>query len=218
MWTQKDEERLEKFCYYGFSNRDVMQDAIIFFTNHEILMKRPLEDIYKIPLEKNLEQLCTNASKIYRQFYRFIYLHDSNEEKGKYSRQNFSNEAEEKQGIKLKIQTRIQELIKSEKILPTKAGIYFSREQERYFSREYCYQESHFGTENAWWTFEMYELLVKLDNLEQESRLQYYNKWLFTKLKRAKSNNESLEKIKKIEEAYKVLRIKNFEEIQDNER
>ena len=54
------------------------------------------------------------------------------------------------------------------------------------------------------WTKKIYNILISLGILEKEDKLEYYNKWLYTKLQIAKARNNKKE-IEKMETVYQIF-------------
>lgn len=204
MWTQKDEKRLEENCFYGFYDRGIILDAVIYYGNRNVSRKIPLLERYNIPLKEKYNFLLQEATQMYKQFYRFVYMNDTIANT-QYNKKFFcyENEEEEKH-IRNIVKKRLGEMIKQNKIFLSKAGIYFYREQEKYFCRECAYEKNYSG-EQVWWTEEVCKLLTSLKNLEKEDKIEYYDKWLYTKLQRAKNVDENPKEIKILEDIYNMF-------------
>ncbi len=202
----KRKELYESYFYYGFEDRDKILEAIIFFTNHNLNIKKSLENIYEFSPEESIEKLEEEASKIYLQFYRFINMNDKDavDSNGYYKltqkkRKKFieCGEIQEKD-VRPVIEKKIEEFMQEKKIMKTKAGVYFNRQQEAYYYRPY-YTEKYENPDNAWWTEEVYNFLSDLKELERSDKIEYYKEWLETKLQRAINCNYNQKDIETIE-------------------
>ena len=203
----KREKIFKSIFYHGFNDREKILDATIFFTNHILHMKTQMQDMYTISPEKRLENLKDEAAKIFLQFYRFVYLNDemSTDENGCYKmtqkrkKKFFDYEEIQAKDIRPLIEKRINGFLAEGKMMKTKAGIYFNRQQEAYYYRPY-YNGADETPDDIWWTEEIYYLLSDIKDLEDIDKIEYYKAWIETKLQRAINCNYGQEKIDMIQQ------------------
>ena len=124
--------------------------------------------------------------------------------------------------LKQIIQNRIDELIKNQKIKITKAGLYYTREEEAYYKRAYAYQTNLQEHNSAWWTEDLFSAIKYLRELEKSDENNYYDTWMHCKIEREKNSSNDLEKIneniKILEKAYAEYKQNiNKRKIEDKE-
>lgn len=220
MWTKEDETKLEKYFFYGLNDKEVVLNGIIFLANQIILRKEPMDKMYDIPIEEKFKNLTDEAVSIYKQFFRFVNIHDTTIKSEEKMKQYFNYERENQEELQEKVQKRIKELIQENKIFITKAGLYFNKEQEAYYYKEYSYANPNLEN-NAWWTRDVSELLYKLKELEKKDKIEYFDKWLLVKWQRTKHSEDNQKETEILEKAYKAFseRKKSLsQKIEDQER
>lgn len=207
--VSKYPKEIDRFFTHKFENIKGAVDGIIFYTNHEIQQKERLSSSYKIKSEDKVKNLINNAFKNCIHFFRFTeILDDSNIEYDCEVIKNGNRVYEQINLEKLeqKVQKRIEELIKTQKINITKAGLYYTREEEAYYKKAYAYQTNLQEYNSAWWTEDLFSAIQYLRELEKRDENNYYDTWVHCKIEREKNSEGNIEKInenvKRLEIAY----------------
>lgn len=218
-------KEIDRFFTHEFENKQGAMDGIIFYTNHEIHQRDGLSSSYKIKAEDKIERLTKNALKNCMHFFRFTERLDNSSIE--YDSKNIKNGNKVYKQIDLKklkqiIQNRIDELIKNQKIKITKAGLYYTREEEAYYKRAYAYQTNLQEHNSAWWTEDLFSAIKYLRELEKSDENNYYDTWMHCKIEREKNSSNDLEKIneniKILEKAYAEYKQNiNKRKIEDKE-
>lgn len=209
LYISKYSREIDRFFTHEFDNRQGALDGIIFYTNHEIQQKERLSNSYKIKAEDKIKRLINNALKNCIHFFRFTeILDDSNIEYDCEVIKNGNRVYEQinLEKLKQKVQKRIEELIKTQKINITKAGLYYTREEEAYYKKAYAYQTNLQEYNSAWWTEDLFSAIKYLRELEKCDENNYYDTWVHCKIEREKNSEGNIEKInenvKRLEIAY----------------
>jgi len=209
LYISKYLREIDRFFTHEFDNIQGALDGIIFYTNHEIQQKERLSSSYKIKSEDKIKKLINNTLKNCIHFFRFTeILDDSNIEYDCEVIKNGNRVYEQINLEKLeqKVQKRIEELIKTQKINITKAGLYYTREEEAYYKKAYAYQTNLQECNSAWWTEDLFSAIKYLRELEKRDENNYYDTWVHCKIEREKNSEGNIEKInenvKRLEIAY----------------
>lgn len=209
LYISKYLREIDRFFTHEFDNIQGALDGIIFYTNHEIQQKERLSSSYKIKSEDKIKKLINNTLKNCIHFFRFTeILDDSNIEYDCEVIKNGNRVYEQINLEKLeqKVQKRIEELIKTQKINITKAGLYYTREEEAYYKKAYAYQTNLQEYNSAWWTEDLFSAIKYLRELEKRDENNYYDTWVHCKIEREKNSEGNIEKInenvKRLEIAY----------------
>ena len=206
-----NEKDFERFFFYGIENKKALDLSVIFFSIIEINSKiEGLQNLYDIPNEDLLNKIVILANNRYKQIERFINYNDQ-----EYNLKYRVDSVKTEKIIKRMIETLIQENL----IMITKAGIYFNKYEicsqgysyDVYGDLRYDYAKGLIGEEA--WTRKIYNILINLEKLEKENILEYYDRWLFTKLQRAKSREDKQE-IEKMEKVYKIFQERKQKQLQ----
>lgn len=186
-----DSEKFKRFFFYGIENRTELKEGILCFAMSEVYRKYSLKDCYDIPNQKLEDEIVQEALKKYRQFAIFVTLND--EKNSEISDINIEE-------LRKELEEEMQVLKSEEKVTESLAGIYFSREREGFLKggSNYIYGEGLKGEEG--WTKQIYDILGKLETIEEEDSQTYYQYWMLTKFARAVNRSD-------IEEALRVKRI-----------
>ena len=185
-------ETYKRFFYHGIENKEEMKEGILYFSSREIYEKHQNENWYKISNEMIIKELATSR---YRQFYRFSILNDE------YNRCNFNVDYNK---INQELQEKVKELLESGKMINTKAGIFFIREESQRLNSMpyYVYGRGLLGEQG--WTKQIYNILINLEKLENENILEYYECWMNTKLQRV-VGRANTEEIRYTQRAYQLF-------------
>ena len=188
-------ETYKRFFYHGIENKEEMKEGILYFSSREIYVKHQNEHWYKISNEMIIKEIIDLATSRYRQFYRFSILNDE------YNRCNFNVDYNK---INQELQEKVKELLESGKMINTKAGIFFIREEsQRLNSMPYdVYGRGLLGEQG--WTKQIYNILINLEKLENENILEYYECWMNTKLQRV-VGRANTEEIRYTQRAYQLF-------------
>lgn len=218
-------KEIDRFFAHKFENIEGAMDGIIFYTNHEIHQKENLSNAYKIKSEDQIKRLTNSTLKNCMHFFRFTEILDN---------ANIENDCENiKNGNRVYkqvnceylqeiVQNRIDELIKKRRIKITKAGLYYTREEEAYYKKAYAYQTNLNEYNSAWWTEELFSVVKYLRELEINDENNYYDTWVHCKIEREKNSENVLEKrnenVRRLEKAYaEYKQIMNKRKIEDKE-
>lgn len=188
-------ETYKRFFYHGIENKEEMKEGILYFSSREIYEKHQNENWYKISNEMIIKEIIDLATSRYRQFYRFSILNDE------YNRCNFNVDYNK---INQELQEKVKELLESGKMINTKAGIFFIREESQRLNSMpyYVYGRGLLGEQG--WTKQIYNILINLEKLENENILEYYECWMNTKLQRV-VGRANTEEIRYTQRAYQLF-------------
>lgn len=222
----KYEKEIDRFFTHKFENIQGAIDGIIFYTNHEIHQREGLSNSYKIKSEEKIRGLIDNTFENYMHFFRFTKILDNSNIE--YDCENVKNGNKVYKQINLEklhqtIQNRIGELIKSQEIQITKAGLYYTREEEAYYKKAYAYQTNLQENNSAWWTEDLFSAIKYLRELEKSNENNYYETWIHCKIEREKNSGNNIEKrnenVRRLETAYSEYKHsvnkKNLEEYKE---
>lgn len=218
-------KEIDRFFTHEFENIQDAIDGIIFYTNHEIQQGERLVNSYKIKSEDKIQKLINNTLQNCIHFFRFTKILDNSNIE--YDCENVRNgnriyEQINLDKIQREIQNRIDELIKSRKIQVTEAGLYYTREEEAYYKKEYAYQTNVQEYNSAWWTENLFSVVKYLRELEKSDENNYFDTWIHCKVEREKNSENNIEKrnenVKRLETAYAEYKQKIYErKIEDKE-
>lgn len=189
----------KRFFLSGIKDEEAVKEGIIYYASQKVYDRLSNKDWYKIPNTKLLEKIINEAFPEYKQFYRFVILNNY------YKSCEFDIDNNQlRQEIERKIELwlrnkRIIEIeengekkeIEIERMISTKAGIFFSREEVEFLNfnqKPYKYGWNAQG--EVAWTRQIYDILERLGNIESTNIVQYYDYWIHTKLQRV-INKES---------------------------
>lgn len=190
-------QEIDRFFTHKFENMQGALDGIIFYTNYEIHQKERLSDAYKMTTEEKIKRLVKDTLENYIHFLRFTErLDNSNIEDDYYNLKNGNKVYDQfnKEEIREKVQNRIKELIKKQKIQIMKVGLYFTSEEEAYYKKEYSYQTNLQECNSAWWTEDLFSAIKYLKELEKTDESNYYETWMHCKIEREKNRQNNIEK------------------------
>lgn len=209
LYVSKYPKEIDRFFTHEFENIQGAIDGIIFHTNYEIQQRQGLAKSYKIGPEDKIKNLVDNTLKNCMHFFRFTEILDSSDIEYDCKIIKNGNRIYKKMNLeklKLKIQNRIDELIKTQKIRVTKAGLYYTRIEEAYYKKAYAYQTNLQEYNSAWWTEDLFSAIKYLRELEKSDENNYYDTWIHCKIEREKNSENDVEKIneniKMLETAY----------------
>lgn len=190
-----NEKDYERFFHHGINNKEELKEGIICFANQEVYNNNQNLDWYETPNSYFMKELIKKATGIYTQAVRFIDLND---------RENSLQYDVNKVQIEFLIRTKIIELLQQNKMYESKAGIHFYTQDFNKLNggTVYVYGKGIDGEEG--WTKKIYKILKELDKLEKDDKLEYYDRWLQTKIARARDreNKEELEMLDKVYETF----------------
>lgn len=181
----------ERFFFSGINDEEAVEEGIIYYASQKVYDRLNGTEIYKIPNNKLLEQIINEALPKYRQFYRFIVL-NNNYKSCEFDVDNnqLIQDIERKIELWLKnkriIEIEEKKEIEIDRMISTKAGIFFSREEVEFLNfnqKPYKYGWNVQG--EVAWTRQIYDILERLANIESTNIVQYYDYWIHTKLQRA---------------------------------
>ena len=160
-----DSEKFKRFFFHGIENKTEVEEGILYFSMKEVYKKYSLEDYYAIPNQELESEIIQEALKKYRQFAIFVTLNDEN---------NTEISDINIEELRKELQEKMQELKNEKKVIDTKAGIFFTRERESFLEGGsiYVYGEGLKGEEG--WTKQIYDILGKLEAIEEEDSQEYY--------------------------------------------
>lgn len=189
-----DSEKFKRFFFHGIENKTEVKEGILCFSMSEVYRRYSLKDCYAIPNQELENEIIHEALKKYRQFAIFVTLND--EKNTEISDINIEE-------LKKELQEEMQVLKSEKKVMDTKAGLFFTRERENFLEGGtfYIYGEGLKGEEG--WTKQIYDILGKLEAMEEEDSQEYYQYWMLTKFARAVNRFDSEEalRVKKIYES-----------------
>lgn len=209
LYVTKYKKEIDRFFTHEFENIQGAMDGLIFYTNDEIQRREGLANSYKIKTEDKIKKLINDTLKNYIHFVRFTEILDNSNIE--YDCQIVKNgnriyEQINLEKLKQKIQNRIDELIQTQKIKITKAGLYYTREEEAYYKKAYAYQTNLQEYNSAWWTEDLFSAIKYLRELEKSDENNYYDTWIHCKIEREKNSENSIKKrnenVKMLETAY----------------
>lgn len=195
----------KRFFFYGIDNMEELKEGILYFASQELYAKKYSSyNIYEIPNKILIDEMLKIANKRYRHAIRFINLNDIDND--------FEYDIDVNKSY-LELKEKIQELLEENKIIESKAGVFFTREEEKKLQGGRYYQ---YGYGEDGWTKKVYDILSELDEMERTNNNQYYEYWIRTKLKRAEDRVEKLEKrtlqqedlkgeVEKVKRAYEIF-------------
>lgn len=191
-----DSERFKRFFFYGIENKRELKEGILCFSSNKVYKAHSNENWYAIPNEQLESEIIQEATKRYKQFYRFVTLNDESN--------NFRFDVDI-QKIEEELEEEIRLLKQEGKVIETKAGTFFIKERENLLKggQYYVYGEGLKG--EVGWTKQIYDVLGELEEIEKEDRIEYQEYWLLTKLARA-VNRFDREEALKVKNAYEKLR------------
>lgn len=235
-----NKELLQKYFYYGIEGKQELESGILYYVTSKIhrevdiySMQKAVNDVEnkdRLEYHRNvreeqqeqdekmkllhMERLIEEASKIYKQYYRFIVLPDKKEN------YNMDITSEEMQQISSSIQNKINILQQEGKLNIYPVGIYFTQSQEEIYTEKTIledittYRTRHYKN----WTQDVYEILVELEKLEKGNAKKYQEEWINVRLARANNRNPKDEievsNIKKLKEIFE----KKKEEYKEEEK
>lgn len=190
-----DSEKFKRFFFYGIENRRELKEGILYFSSNKVYKAHSHQDWYAILNQQLESEIIQEASKKYRQFYRFVTLNDESN--------NFRFDVD-MQKIKGELEEEMRLLKQEGKVIETKAGTFFIRERENLLKGGpyYVYGEGLKG--EASWTRQIYDILGELEEIEKEDKIEYQEYWLLTKLARS-INRFDKEEALKVKSAYEKL-------------
>lgn len=190
-----DKEQFKRFFFYGIENKREVKEGILCFASKETYKKQVLKNWYEIPNEQIESQIIEDAIPKYKQFYRFVTLNDSNN--------NYTMCVDEEL-LRKELEEEMQLLKQEQKVISTKAGIFFTREREQQLLGAKYYVVGKGVQGEYGWTKQIYDILEKLEKIEKHDDKKYYKYWILTKYERAINRFD-------IEEGIKVKNIyENF--------
>lgn len=184
-----NQKNFEKYFFYGIDNRDELLEGIIFFTNKDLNTKYlNIMDAKKLPsLKEKFEEMIKSTAKNYEQIYKFIDLVINP------SRADIRISEEEKRTIRRLVEDKIKQLDADDQFTKTKRAIF-------------CKFENKF-MQNENWVKQIYDILMRLNYLEKNDYIEYYDKWLQTKVNRldnsGKYEKSTLQPIKDLYNKFK---------------
>lgn len=166
------EEVFKRFFFDGIEDKEEVKDGILYFSSKKVYASHVKENWYTIPNEQFESEILDEASKKYRQFYRFVILNDTS---------NTDTSYVKIQDLRKELQERIQLLRQRQEIIDTKAGVFFVRRREKELmgGANYVLGKGIQGEEG--WTKQIYDILERLEELEKEDKKQYQEYWLLAK-------------------------------------
>lgn len=188
-----EDKAYKRFFFSGINDEESVKEGIIYYASQKVYDRLSNKDWYKIPNTKLLEGIINEAFPEYKQFYRFVILNNY------YKSCEFDIDNNQlRQEIERKIELwlknkRIIEIeengekkeIEINRMISTKAGIFFSREEVEFLNfnqKPYKYGWNAQG--EVAWTRKIYDILERLGNIESTNIVQYYDYWIHTKLQR----------------------------------
>lgn len=198
--TEIDSKKFKKYFFHGIDNKEEVKEGILYFSSKKVYEKYSSENWYKIPNEQLESEIVQEAAKKYKHFYRFVTLNDTN---SKFSL--YINEAK----LQQELRETMTKLRNEKKVIDSKAGIFFTKNQEAQLQGEkhYVYGEGLKG-EDAW-TKQIYDILESLETTEEEDGQKYYEYFLLVKWARAVNRKDE-------EEA--VQTKKEYERLQERQK
>lgn len=196
-----EDKAYKRFFFSGINDEEAVKEGIIYYASQKVYDRLSNKDWYKIPNTKLLEGIINEAFPKYRQFYRFVILNNYYKScEFDVDNNQLIQDIERKISFLLKSKRKIgrenqetgeTEIIEIDRMISTKSGIFFSKEEVEFFNfnqKPYKYGWNIRG-EYAW-TRQIYDILEKLENIESTNLVQYYDYWIHTKLQRV-INKES---------------------------
>jgi hypothetical protein len=196
-----DNQKFKRFFFYGIENKREAKEGIIYFSSNKVYQKYTNSELYIIPNEQIENEIIQEASKKYKQFYRFVTLNDTSN--------NYTLDVSIEE-LKKELEEEMQLLRKEKKIIDTSAGIFFTRDIEEKLNggQYYVYGEGLKGEDG--WTKQIYDILDELEKMEKIDNEKYYKYWILTKLSRAIDRHDEQEAIK-VKQIYEDLEKKEIE-------
>ena len=190
-----EDKTYKRFFCSGIDDEEAVKEGVIYYASQKVYDRLRDKDWYKIPNNKLLEQIINEALPKYRQFYRFIIL-NNNYKSCEFDVDNSQLVQEMEMKIdfwlnnKRKIERKNQEtgkteIIEIDRMINTKAGIFFTREEvEELNFNQMPYKYGWNQPGEVAWTRQIYDILERLGNIESTNIVQYYDYWIHTKLQR----------------------------------
>lgn len=219
----------DRFFLHGIDNKEDVIEGIIYYSLQEVYANHKNENLYELSNEKLMSEIIEKAVPKYVQFYRFVVMNDKFTEHFENNDVNLEQMKREiiqtirrllsdKRKIQIKDEKGNYKSILLDRMVITKAGIYFTRgeidaiglNQNCYYQykqdkqekkKEDCIQNYYEYDEKGniknprgvqgelAWTRQIYNILGDLAKLEQLDGVRYYDSWLHTKLERAKNQD-----------------------------
>lgn len=208
--TAINKETFARFFFEGIENKEELEEGILYFSLHNVYKKHSEENWFEIPNEQIVEEMIEQAKGKYKQYYRFIKLND------KINSMDYDVNMEK---IVTEIKEKLQKFIEEGKVIWTKAGVLFVREEEQrlqggtYFDLKKGIQ----GEEG--WTKQMYRIFTQLEQLEKENIMKYYEYWLKTKMQRSIHRDiPDDDERKMITKAFEVFEKRKQEQIEKEQQ
>lgn len=185
-----EDNTYKRFLFSGINDQESVEEGIIYYASKKVYDRLSNKNWYNIPNNKILEQIINEALPKYRQFYRFIVLNNN------YKSCEFDvDNSQLVQEIEMKIDFWLgkrkkqndgkTKTIETGKMIDTKAGIFFTREEVEHLNfNQMPYKYGWNAQGEIAWTKQIYDILEKLENIESTNLVQYYDYWIYTKLQR----------------------------------
>ncbi|MFR0822889.1 MAG: hypothetical protein ACLU84_00795 [Clostridia bacterium] len=202
--VRRQDKNYPVFFYHGIDNKKEVIQSIFYYHAKELSEIMPQMDEQE---QKAL--LKREAKKTYKQFYRFVDLNDASVEK-----KDLNNYAGKVDNQKLEeiLDTQLEEIIGMQR--QKRANLSGENQSEEPLSCYKCIEanglEKGFDKKeddgNNYWTQRIFEELKKLEVLQREDPIAYYEKWIETKLYRARERNDAMEieMVRKIYQAFEI--------------
>lgn len=191
-----DSEKFKRFFFHGIDNKSEVKEGILCFSSNKVYKEHSYQDWYAIPNEQFEREIIQEATKKYKQFYRFVTLNDISDNCV------FDVNTED---LKKELEEKMQLLKQEKKVIDTKAGVFFKKERiaELKGGQYYVYGEGLKGEDG--WIKQIYDMLEILEDIEKADSVEYKEYWLLVKLARA-INRFDREEALRVKNAYEKLR------------
>lgn len=202
-----NEKDYERFFYHGIDNKEELKEGILCFANQEVYNNNQNLDWYKTPNSYFINELLKRATSTYKQAVRFIDLND---------RENSLEYDVDEKKIDLILRRKIIELIQRKTMYVSKAGVFFYTGHFEKLSGGIGFEYGKGLTGEIGWTKKIYGILKELNKLESDDKLEYYDRWLQTKIARARDrkNGEELEMLDEVYDTF-IKRKERQKQVQE---
>ena len=207
-YSQFNQKMFEQYFFYGMENRQTLLEGIIYYTNEALTEKYlALEGGERFPsTDEKIEIWKRKAITNYAQLYKFLNIAE-----GEDTRFDFNLDFQERKEVEENVEAVIQNLIKNEKLLFFKRGIFYKQDAQKEEERFKTFDVLHGFT----WAKDVYTILQQLGFMERRNYHEYYGKWLQAKISRLRiSGKYPPEKLEELQDFY----VRHFENDQKREK
>ncbi len=202
--VRKQDKNYPVFFYHGIDNKKEVIQSIFYYHTKELSEIMP-----QMEEKQQKELLKREAKKTYKQFYRFVDLNDASVEE-----KDLNHYAGKVDNQKLEeiLEEQLEEIIQMQR--QNRGNLPGENQPEEPLSCYKCIEAN--GIEKKFdrkendgtgcWTQKIFDELKKLEALQREDPIAYYEKWLETKLYRARERNDAteIEMVRKIYQAFEM--------------